>query len=587
MRQFITHAGIAVLCIALHLLSFSTKAAENYYLYNRHHQGYSMTESHDPDNIVVAGSICNNPLDCKILVQETNKTTGAVVWSMEYNWNSGSERCFNILKTSSGYLLTGYAFDGPNHVTYVMDINASGAINWVKRYHDGTSVGLYSLECSDGSGYVVAGYLADQPGSSSTNRTGYIMKINTAGNLIWNRLYDSPKSGQDYDMAEQVIEVPGSVVPNATTNLCYYVTGSVNFTYTDPWNNTSHYQKVQSLMLDDNGNVTWQQAFTTGTPPMLSGFSPYTEVGVSSLYDASQNVIFLVSNAENSHGFHVSRIDPANGNVLAHKAIWDASMSTNCKLAAYQVHDKDANTLSVVGFIHNYDWSSSTPHNPTFAIDVDKGSLNPGNINVFEIPSNGHNSYFAAWLGTPATSGYPTIHTPDLSYQDGDYLWLVCYITNPVYYDLAIQRVTLPNYTDACDPEDYTSTYQDIETIQLVQHFTDQNIYLPISFTDNSLNPSVNECVPQPPSSKPTSVTTIQQHSDVFVYPSAASTTLNIAAGNSKVKHVLITDIAGRSLFAPVTSENTYDVSRLATGTYIIKITTEENEVYTERFFKK
>lgn len=585
MKKIIMQAGIVVLCTALHLSPFTqVHAGENYYSYSRDHQGYTMAESHDPDHIIVAGSICQTPLDCKILVQETDKATGAVIWSTEYNWNIGSERCFNIIKTGSGYLLTGYAYDGPTQVTYVMSINTTGGINWVKKYHKDNSVGLYALECSDGTGYVVAGYMADRPGSGANTRTGYIMKIDPAGNILWNTLYDSPKAGQDYDMAEHVIEVPGTAVPGANTSLCYYVTGSVNFTYTDPWNNTVHYQKVLSLMLNDSGAVAWQNAFTTGTPPSVSGYSPYTEVGVSSVYDAMRNEIFLVSNAENAHGFFVSTINPGSGNVLAHRSVHDSTLATSCKLSAYQVHDKDANTISVAGFIHKYDWSSSTPHNPTFAVDIDKNTLLGSTIHVFEISSTGHNVYFADWLGTPASTGFPTIHTPDMSLVTGNDFWTVCYYNNAPNYDLAIQHMAYSNYADACNPATYTPDGDDAGVIQILLLFDTDNIYSPVTFSDNSLNPSVNDCVPVV-SSKALAVSAVAATQGLSVYPSPADEILHISCAS--IQQVHITDITGRRAIIRQQASGVYDISSLSPGVYIVEVITDDNRILKERFVKQ
>lgn len=584
MKKIITKARWVLLAAALYFFNtIPAQAAEHYYSYNKSHQGYSMVESHDPDNIVVAGSICNTPGDCKIFVQETNKYNGTVVWRKEYNWKPGSERCFKILKVGPGYLLTGYAYDAGIHKAFVLEIDGAGNINWVYTYQDPqfSSVGLHALECSDGTGYVVAGYTTELPGTNSPTRSGFIMKLSPSGAQIWNTLYDSPKSGQDYDMAEQLIEVPGSSVNGATTSLCYYVTGTVNLI-----DGTKNIQKVLSVMLDDNGNWVWQRSWSTGTPP--SNYDQYQEVGVSSFYESNMDRILHVSNAENTHGFFVSVIDPSNGTVLAHKYIADGTLSTSCKLAAYQIHDKNTNTFAVTGFIHNYDWSSVT-HNPTFAIDIDKGSLLPSSpIHVFEIPSNGHNTFFAGWLGTPATSGYPTIHTPDMAVWSGSYIWMVCYKQNGAVYDLAIQRMLYATYAEACDPEDYQPQYNDVGTLDIQVSFVDRLFQNSETFTDNEPSFTVDSCMPPPPHNKPTNIAAIgNAGKGLHVYPSPAGSSLNVELDRGAIQHISISDMAGRVIRSYEYNTQTIDVSALTPGMYLVRVITEDKQEHVRRFIKE
>ncbi|MBW7941986.1 MAG: T9SS type A sorting domain-containing protein [Candidatus Kuenenia stuttgartiensis] len=486
-----------------------------------------------------------------------------------------------------GYLLTGYAYDNMgNHYTYVMEIDAAGNINWTRQYYGASSVGLNLIECSDGTGYVVAGYIADNPGSNSPNRSGYLMKIDPAGAVLWDVLYDSPKSGQDFDMAEQVIEIPGAVVQSCTTNMAFYVTGSVNLV-----DGSWHYQKVLSMVVDDNGTVMWQQSFSTGNPP--SSYMSNAEVGVSSIYEPNQNWIYHVSNAEMVHGFIISIIDPANGTVIQRKYIADSTLSTACKLSAYQVLDKNADSVTVVGFIHDYDWSSSNPQNPTFAIDIEKSSLLPGTVHVFRIPSNGHNAFFTDWLGTPATTGFPIIHTADMAYMENGYIWLACYYKQmPTSdYDLALMRIVHANYTEACDPVISGPQHADLNYIDIPLVFRSAGIDLPVTFSESTPNYTEDSCSSggSVPSNKPGALSVLEMGTShgLAVYPSPASNTLHVSLQGADIQGIKVYDITGKELSVTELKHGVLNIATFQPGMYLIKVIAVDNSVYTQRFIKE
>ncbi|MBW7941987.1 MAG: hypothetical protein H3C64_06190 [Candidatus Kuenenia stuttgartiensis] len=83
MKRITTLMQWAVVSAVLYTLPMNMYATEYYYAYNTQHQGYSVTAGHDPNSIVSAGSTCQTPLDCKILVQATDQSSGAVLWTRE------------------------------------------------------------------------------------------------------------------------------------------------------------------------------------------------------------------------------------------------------------------------------------------------------------------------------------------------------------------------------------------------------------------------------------------------------------------------------------------------------------------------
>lgn len=607
------------------MVSIHANAKEQYYAHNKNHQGYSITAGHDPNSIIIAGSTCQNPRDCKIFIQGTDRTSGTVQWRKEYNYGTGSERCFKILKVSNGYLLTGYYSINDRKFTYVMNIDNNGSLLWSKKYNDRTSVGLNLHECSDNSGYIVVGYMTtsnnDLIEDPSIDKEGYIMKISKGsaggaqGNIIWNLTFNTPRETEDYDMAEDIIEVPGnSIQPPQTissspsnTALCYYITGSVNLGF-DQGNPPAHYydQKVLSLMVDDNGNPLWQASYTSGMSP---NFDVYQEIGVSSLYDPNTNTIYQVSNSESSHGFYISKIDPWNGTIISHRSYRDATLNNSCKLAAYQILLKNTDSLSVVGFIHNYDWATALPYNPIFAIDVELSTLDPDSVNIFEIPSDGHNAYFSGWLGTPIAIGFPTIHTPDMALKSNNNIDLVAYIKGGVVmsstdYDLAVFNLNHTDYTGSCYPVRNEPAITDGMTEYIFMNFSQHIFFDNINFNESQPAYDQNSCDSDGPVIteifKPTSIADSKStKSDIWdIYPNPAKDKLFIkekALGSiSESISIMLVNSIGKTISVlyqgdaeSIKNINEFSLPNVPKGIYYLNIASPSRVIHSEQLIIK
>jgi|GEM_PF-3722856 len=563
-------------------------ATETYYSYNTNHQGYSIAEGHPlpgaNDVVVMAGSSCHAPQDCKILVQAVDRTNGAVQWRMEYDITPEAERCFKIIKSAGGYILTGFVYANPaTRHTFVMEINQFGGVNWSHIYYDMSSVGLDVIECSDGSGYIVAGFTEDMG-----QNTGYAMKIDPGGNFLWSILFDSVITGQyDFDMAEHILEVPGSAVPASPTNSCYYITGSVN----DPGSGD---QKVLSLMLDDNGGIMWQQSFASSWPER--------ETGVSSYYDANLNTILLVSNASNRHGFDISEIDPASGTVLNHRYFHTTTLTPICKLAAFQILEKNSDSVTIVGYVHEYPWQATAADNVLFAMDIEKSTLSPGPIHVFETNTPGYSQYFADWLGTPHIGGgggalgggSPLIHTPAVAYKDNDdNIWMVSYkqgADGGMNYDLALLKLRHSSYAGACDPfidEPATGGGSVVPISLFFGSYRWQDV---ISVSETQPSYTVSRCGTRDDDGESVlrrSATSLLNSREMQVYPSPAKDYLSVMLPSGQIQQVSLSDISGKSWQANMTADNRLNIASLAPGVYFIKVTTGDNQVIMKQFVKE
>jgi len=106
--------------------------------------------------------------------------------------------------------------------------------NWIKIFDNGFEFGYYAQETSDG-GFIVGGV-----NSSSRNDYGniWLIKTDSAGNLIWEGFYGGESSCSDVQ---------------ETSDKGYIITGHKN-THDKKWQYTL-------IKVDSNGEITWENSF--------------------------------------------------------------------------------------------------------------------------------------------------------------------------------------------------------------------------------------------------------------------------------------------------------------------------------------
>lgn len=169
---------------------------------------------------IVAGSSSSNDVDVSgnhggsdFWVAKLD-AAGTITWQHSYGGSRDDVATSVVQTTDGGYIIAGYSSstDGdvvdhaPTGVTesWIVKITSAGAISWTRNLHNITADGsnLYSdnwayciIQSADG-GYVIGGqgsnFLYGVPWYPPVlvYRSAMLTKLNSAGAILWNRLYD-------------------------------------------------------------------------------------------------------------------------------------------------------------------------------------------------------------------------------------------------------------------------------------------------------------------------------------------------------------------------------------------------------------
>ncbi|ESU21408.1 hypothetical protein FEDK69T_24750 [Flavobacterium enshiense DK69] len=205
-----------------------------------------------------------------------NSQVPNIVWRKYYGGNSGEAT--SILKTSDGgYVIAGIAENSHSEAVdfhgsrdgFIVKLNSLYELEWSKCY--GTQ-GLDEIkeikQTSDG-GYIFTGHtsLPYQPGSTLTDF--WIVKIDSLGNVIWEKRY----GGTNEDYAKSVCEIStgGYLVTGSSRSADGHVGSS--FGYDDYW----------VLKLDINGNIIFSKIYG----------GPRNDYGMSSVVNQDGSYVVL------------------------------------------------------------------------------------------------------------------------------------------------------------------------------------------------------------------------------------------------------------------------------------------------------
>ena len=205
-------------------------------------RAYAIQPTSDGGYVVVGYTKSFGVGDCDIWVLKLD-SEGDVEWQRAYGgW--GYEWASSIQETSDGgYVVAGYAqsFGAGFYDIWVLKLDTGGDIEWQRTC--GGAVNDYGksiLQTSDG-GYVVSG-CTYSVGSGSSD--GLVVKLNSAGDVEWQRLY----GGVDRDYIRYIQETgDGGIIAAGHTR-------SFGAGYYDIW----------IFKLDSAGDVEWQRTYGGG-----------------------------------------------------------------------------------------------------------------------------------------------------------------------------------------------------------------------------------------------------------------------------------------------------------------------------------
>lgn len=160
------------------------------YSYNSHDVVPRSIYQLNNGGFVVAGHIdtaCSNCFDAFVICLNSQ---GDTIWTRAYGGNQG-DLINSILQTSdNGFLAVGYTtMLGPASISsYILKLNSNGFTQWAKAFAFGNFVDRARkiIKTSDG-GYLLTGIT-----SSSITQDAYVMKLDSAGDTIWSRIFNVP-----------------------------------------------------------------------------------------------------------------------------------------------------------------------------------------------------------------------------------------------------------------------------------------------------------------------------------------------------------------------------------------------------------
>ena len=164
---------------------------------------------------------------------------GNQLWNHTYSENAGVEFRY-VSSLQDGYLLVGNTFLSSGNIDgYVMKLDTQGNPIWNVTLKASDGINKLFSGVPDGNDLIVAGLT--QPQTNSTNSHAWILKLDSNGNLVWNKTF-----GDSVESAARAVTL--------TQDNCYVAAG-----YVDLGGNGNY--DFLALKLDVNGNLLWNKTF--------------------------------------------------------------------------------------------------------------------------------------------------------------------------------------------------------------------------------------------------------------------------------------------------------------------------------------
>ncbi|OJU47861.1 MAG: hypothetical protein BGN96_05740 [Bacteroidales bacterium 45-6] len=200
--------------------------------------------------------------------------TPAIGWQKTLGGSNYEEGEFIIQTSDGGYAIAGYtqSTDGDisgNHGGYdafVVKLNAAGAIEWKKTYGGTGDDRVNSFVQTADGGYIMGGHTTSTDGDAvgsgyhgGTGNDAWVVKINAAGNIIWQKAY----GGTQNEYINSIIATSdgGYILGCYTYSTDGYVSG--NHGDADIW----------IVKINSSGTIVWQKALGGTDTEWISVYS--------------------------------------------------------------------------------------------------------------------------------------------------------------------------------------------------------------------------------------------------------------------------------------------------------------------------
>jgi hypothetical protein len=176
---------------------------------------YSVQQTADGGYIVAGQSHSFSAGDSDILVLKLDNT-GNITWQKIYGGSSEDYPLYIQQTTDSGYIIAGStnSFGAGNYDVWLLKLDGSGNVTWQKTYGESLNEWPYAIQQTADDGYIVAG---------STNSFGagahdvWLLKLDSSGNVTWQKTYGG--SLPDHPFAIQQTVDGGYIVAGDTNSL--------------------------------------------------------------------------------------------------------------------------------------------------------------------------------------------------------------------------------------------------------------------------------------------------------------------------------------------------------------------------------
>jgi hypothetical protein len=173
--------------------------------------GYSVQQTQD-GGYIVAGDTSYYLNDYQVYLIKTN-ASGDTLWTKTYG-GASDDGGYSVQQTQdTGYIVAGYTWSfGNARQVYLIKTNASGDTLWTRTYGGANIDFGYSAQQTSDTGYIVAG---------TTNSFGnswqvYLVKTNASGDTLWTRNYGG--TGDDWGFSVQQTQDTGYIVAGTTSS---------------------------------------------------------------------------------------------------------------------------------------------------------------------------------------------------------------------------------------------------------------------------------------------------------------------------------------------------------------------------------
>ncbi len=175
---------------------------------------------------------------------------GNLEWQKTFG-STNDDQAYSIQQTSdSNYIVAGYTdVTGRSYDYYIIKLDTIGNLKWQKRYGGSAAEVAYSIQETKNGGYAVGGYSLSNDGDVKGNHGNYdfwVLKLTAGGMLKWQKSLGG--SGNDYGYSiEQTTDGNYVVTGSSTSN-----DGNVSFNHggSDYW----------VVKIDDKGKMIWQKS---------------------------------------------------------------------------------------------------------------------------------------------------------------------------------------------------------------------------------------------------------------------------------------------------------------------------------------